>query len=240
MRNGFIFKGFESESFGIFVENPIEIPRAKIRHEEKTVIGSSKVLYIPEGDGIEDGLPALEPVTISVDCVIRAGYSIDEACAWLWGSGELIVCGDADHRRRAFVNNQIDLAKIIRARNDRRFTVDFRCEGWRYKRPAGEKITLNTGKVIQNPGTGAAEPLITVYGSGSGELMVGNRSMMIEGLNGEMHIDSDTRLAWVNDRLVTTQIMRIGGWPILPPGDCAVSWSGGITRVEIEPRWRDF
>ena len=238
MRNSFIFNGINCESLGIFVEDPIAVPIAKERFTEKTVMGSSKVLFLPEG--MEGGIPALDPVSISISCVLRSGYSIDTVARWLRGNGDLIVCGDEGHAHRAIVANQISLSKILRARPDRRFTVEFRCEGWRYHYPPAPPLSLTSSGFINNPGTGPSEPLITVYGSGSGDLMVGSRSLLIDDMNGEISIDCDARLAYEGTELVTNKLTRVEGWPIIPSGSCAVNWSGGITQVVIEPRWRDY
>lgn len=168
MRNGFRFKRRTSEEFGIFVEDPIDIPRAKIAHKEVRVPGNSRLLYMPEGEN--DDLPVIEPVTIPINCVLYDGYSIDDVGNWLRGYGDLEICSDGGRVRKAFVANQIDLAKVIRARADRRFTVQFRCEGFRYNAMPGFDVMYfakDTGVSeityeINNPGTAAAAPLLEV------------------------------------------------------------------------------
>lgn len=238
MRNSFLFKDKNSADMGVRVESPVSIPRAKLSYEQKTVLGSSKLLYIPNGDG--EDLPALESARISVECVLMDAEKVNDVCAWLRGWGDLVLCGDDAHSRRAFVSNQIDLDRVIRANDARRFTVEFQCEGWRYRYPAAAATKLSAPGFIENPGTGTSEPLIQLTGSGSGTLMVGSRSLVIDGMGGSLTIDSDARLAWAGDTLAMGQITRVGGWPILKPGRNAVNWSGGITGVEITPRWRDF
>lgn len=238
MRNDFVFCGKRLSDFGGYVCEPVAIPRAKMAYEEKQIMGSSRLLYLPLGDG--DELPALEPMRLSVGCALRSGRSVEALAAWLRGYGELILCSDEGHSLRAFVSNQIDLEKLIRARNDRRFDVQFRCEGWRYHYPAPAAIALSAPGLIDNPGTGASEPLISVRGSGSGNLIIGGRTLLIDGLDGEMQIDCEARLAWAGGALASGQITRVGGWPILAPGSNSVNWSGGISGVTITPRWRDY
>lgn len=238
MRNDFIFRGQKLSSFGGYICEPVAIPRAKLAYEEKQIMGSSKLLYLPLGDG--DELPALEPVNLSVSCVLRDGNRVEALANWLRGYGELVLSSDEAHSLRAFVANQIDLEKVIRARADRRFDVQFRCEGWRYRYPAPATITLSAPGNVTNPGTAASEPLVEVSGSGNVNLMIGGRTLLIDGLSGTMLIDCEARLAWVGDVLSSSMITRVGGWPILTPGSNAVSWSGGVTKVEITPRWRDY
>lgn len=233
--NHFIFNGIRSDAFGAIVENPPAIPVAQPRMVSQKVTGSPKVLHFTEGP------TALEPVTLSLDCAIVSPSDADIAglCAWLRGGGALVVPGDEHHSRRAWVKNQIDLEKVLRARPDRRFRVEFECEGLRYLYPAAEAHEVAQG-LVENPGSAPAEPLIRITGSGDIDLMVGTSSLVIDGVDGYVMIDCEAQMVYKGDANLGSAVTRLGDWPTIPAGGCMINWSGDVTKVEITPRWRDY
>lgn len=234
MRNAFMFGGEWSTDYGVFVENPVEIILGAERYETARPMGGGAVLHILEGEG------AMDPVTIPVDCVLKSGHSIDALSAWLRGCGPVVLPGDTGHYRNALVANAIPLQKILRARSDRRFTVEFECEGWRYHYPAANPIAMAEPGWIENRGTGMAQPLIKAYGSGNATIMLGDRSLLIDGIDEHVMIDLDAHMTYKDGESWMTRTYRTGGWPVIDRGGCMINWTGGITHVEITPRWRDY
>ena len=234
--NTFIFRDIESDEFGVIVENPSKVPVSQPRVETQKVIGSPKLLHFVEGP------LALDPVTIQLDCALLNpdDQRITEVCEWLRGGGELVIPADPEHCYRAWVKGQIDLQKVIRARPDRRFTVQFECEGFRYQYPAPSPIVRTVGFTIRNPGTAPSEPLIEVTGSGDISLMVGASTLLIDGLDGSCTIDCEAQLVYDGDTNLGASVTRLGDWPTIAVGGTAINWSGDVTQVTVWPRWRDY
>ena len=232
----FIFKGVESSEFGVIVENPVDIVSGAIRAEVQKVVGSSRVLHYTEGDDVMD------PITIEMDCAMLhpEDDTIDELCAWLRGGGKLVTPAAPDFYYNAWIKNQIEFAKILRVRPDRRFVLTFECEPFRYFYPERKALKFNTPGRLGNPGTAPAEPLIWLYGTGDNTLMIGDSSLIIDDMTDYVMIDCDAQIMYREDINLGAKLTRVGDWPRIPPEGCMINWTGGITRLEITPRWRNY
>ena len=87
-----------------------------------------------------------------------------------------------------------------------------------------------------NPGSVYSEPLMTVYGSGDITLMVGMTVIELTGVSGSIVLDSVLKEAYKDTTLMNERMT--GDFPVLNPGMNAISWSGTVTRVVIQPNWR--
>lgn len=95
---------------------------------------------------------------------------------------------------------------------------------------------MQSGQKLFNPWLPAL-PLIHVSGTGEGDLAIGGSTIGITGMTGSITIDSDTQNAYDGTLNLNNNIIVSGGFPVLESGETLVSFSGGITAVEIIPRW---
>ena len=121
-------------------------------------------------------------------------------------------------------------------------TLRFNCRPERFTSDAFTAVTLTTsGGYLTNPTDRESKPFIKVYGSGSGTLTVNGYTISIIGMTDYLHIDCDSQncfrqVAENRNSLIT--LTR--GFPVLKADgtkQSTVSWTGGITSVEITPRW---
>ena len=77
--------------------------------------------------------------------------------------------------------------------------------------------------------------MITVYGNGEVTLMVG---MTIVELDVSGSITLDTPLMEAYSGSTSMNSAMSGDFPVLLPGQNAISWTGNVTKVEILPNWR--
>ena len=96
-------------------------------------------------------------------------------------------------------------------------------------------LTASTSTVT-NPGSVYSEPVITVYGSGDITLMVGTDIVELEGISGSITLDSQIHEAYSGTASMNSAMS--GEFPVLKPGQNAISWTGDVTKVEISPNWR--
>ncbi len=91
-----------------------------------------------------------------------------------------------------------------------------------------------------NPGTIVSLPNIKVIGSGSGSLTVNGQSVSFSDIDGTVTLDSTVQETYqdTGTELISKNSTKTGDYPVLLPGDNAVSFSGGITSLEITPNWR--
>ena len=96
-------------------------------------------------------------------------------------------------------------------------------------------LAQSTGIVI-NPGNVPAEPVITVHGTGETTLMVGMYIVELSDIAGSITLDTPLMEAYSG--MIPMNANMNGDFPLLLPGQNAISWSGEVTRVVIQPNWR--
>lgn len=119
-------------------------------------------------------------------------------------------------------------------------SITFDCKPQRFLRSGEQVISMDAAGYIYNPSGFPALPLITVFGDGAGQLKVGDYVVEILELNDQLTLDCEAGEAyWApygaipqyrNDCISAPQ------FPVLSATD-RISWTGGITKVEIIPRW---
>lgn len=229
MMDWFEWNGRHCTEYGIHVteQPPVTIPSERVTFTN--VPGRSGSLTTLEGDDVFDDL------LLTASCFIADPARIPAIAAWLKGSGTVAFANRQGGFYHARIVNQIPFEKILRGNPHRAFAVNFRCKPFWYQ--AGvEPITLTTsGTFITNPGSVFSEPVITVYGSGEVTLMVG---MTITELEITDSITLDTPLMEAYSGSTSMNNRMSGDFPTLLPGQNAVSWTGNVSRVVIQPNWR--
>lgn len=117
-----------------------------------------------------------------------------------------------------------------------RATLEFDCKPQRYLKQGQFPMSVRSGQTITNQWMPAL-PLIQLAGSGNGQLVVGRSQVGITGMDGALTLDCDVQNAYNGTLNLNNSITISGGWPVLTMGQTAISFSGGITAVEIIPRW---
>ena len=231
MMDWFEWNGVRCTQYGIHVleQPPVTIPSERVTFTN--VPGRSGSLTQLEGDDVYDDM------VLTATCLIADPSRIPEIAAWLRGSGTVTFANRQGGFYHARVVNQIPFEKILRGNPHRSFAINFRCKPFWYLSDVG-LITLTTsGTFITNPGSVASEPVITVYGYGEITLMVG---MTITELEITDKITLDTPLMEAYSGSTSMNSCMSGDFPSLLPGKNAVSWSGNVSRVEIQPNWRSL
>lgn len=137
--------------------------------------------------------------------------------------------------RMAFFQGPLELENIFNLFG--RATVEFNCKPQRFLDSGDTAQTVSaSGGKITNPTAYNAKPLITVYGSGAAILQVGEYVCTLAAIDGSITLDSDTENAYKGVTNLNSQV-TIPEFPELVPGDNDITWTGGITSVEIIPRW---
>nr|DAJ54107.1 MAG TPA: distal tail protein [Caudoviricetes sp.] len=113
----------------------------------------------------------------------------------------------------------------------------FNCNPFLFSK-GGEQTVLipASGGRIYNPEYFVSQPIITVYGNGDGVLSVNNINYNISAIDGYVTINSDVGLVYkgLENKNSTVNFIE---FPTLQVGENIIDWTGGITKVEIIPRW---
>lgn len=230
MMDWFEWNGIRCTEYGIHVleQPPITVPAERVTHTN--VPGRPGSLTTLEGEDVYDDM------ILTATCLIADPSRIPEVAAWLKGSGTVTFANREGGFYFARIANQIEFAKVLRGNPHRSFAVNFRCKPFWYLANV-EPITLTSStSIINNPGSVYSEPVITVYGSGEVTLMVGTTIVELSGVSGSITIDTSLMEAYAGD--ISANSCMNGDFPRLQPGQNAISWSGDVTRIVVQPNWR--
>ena len=117
-------------------------------------------------------------------------------------------------------------------------TVTLLCEPHFYLDTGMHAIEITTQKSLMNIGTDIAEPLIKVYGNGNGQVLINEQVIPLTGI--DQHLTIDTKLQIVHKDGLPAGRKMSGPFPVLGEGQNLISFAGGITKLELTPRWREL
>lgn len=119
------------------------------------------------------------------------------------------------------------------------FTVSFSCQPFRYAVDGQTEMAMPSGGIINNPYPFVSKPMLTFTGSGKGTLTIksedSNTTWSFTDVDG-LTIDSEQMLCYSGTESRNDTVSG-DGFPLLYPGENAISYSGGITAVTVIPRW---
>lgn len=237
--NGFIFGDLATWDFPIVkVEKYPDIHAPIRRYNTFSVPGRNGVLH--------DAEEAFEEIQKTYECYFHADAFVAETAnavkAWLLsgkGYQRLIDVYDQEHYHRAAVREEITFSNWMGRYS--RFSVNFSCDPRAFLISGDSALELSdSGVVIRSPTRFPSHPTIHIYGSAPGELTVGDTTVSILALNGDLTLDSENMDAY---RVADGVLVSCNGmiyapeFPVLQPGENKISWSGGIDHIEIIPRW---
>ena len=230
MNDWFEWNEVRCTEYGIHV---LEQPVLTLPNERVTFVdvpGRSGSLTVLEGDAV------YEDLVLTAQCMVENLERYEEIASYLRGSGHVTFANRPEGYYEARIVNQIPFEKILRGNPHRTFTVNFRCKPFWYAESAPAITVTQSSSFVTNPGNVYAEPVITVYGSGTITLMVGMSIADLSGIAGSITLDTPLMEAYSG---VTSMNSAMSGeFPVLLPGVNAISWTGNVSKVVIEPHWR--
>lgn len=234
------FKGITSMSMNVRVS---KLPDIVIAEERGTAV------EVPGRDGdlwIEDN--SYKSIKLKIEIEINSNADFDAVTAWLSGNGSLILSSLSDYRYEARITDGFDLKNGIYLRGYYRTTVTFMCQPFRYQASNPIMDPITTPGTFPGRGTLPARPVITVHGTGSVNLLINGNSVLFDDIDGTAVLDCEAMMAFDGNGLnISPAVTLLGSdddadeWPVLRPAGEAVNlvnWSGSVTDVVIEPRWR--
>ena len=115
------------------------------------------------------------------------------------------------------------------------FSLSFTCSPFRQLRNIPLIIMTTSGTII-NPGTVYSQPKITVYGTGSRTLTINGKQIILNILQGSLTLDSELKTCHFGNVAQNNRMQ--GDFPVFEVGSNTITLGTGITRIEIEGRWR--
>lgn len=239
--NYFVYNGIRSSDMGVRImsKNVFSAPKYDLAFQ--SIPGRSGDLINPNG--------RFPNVTVSYTCFLPA-KSISELAdkitsvkAWLYTESDryhiLTDSYDTKFQRKAVFNNKLDIADECNKIGA--FTVNFSCQPLRQSLD-GQKKSSHTAKsfVLKNPYPFEAKPYIKIHGSGSGRLIIQttttNAIWSFSDLEDYIECDAEM-MNFYRATVLKNDTVEGEGFPSLGYGNNTISFDGGITKVEIIPRW---
>lgn len=170
-------------------------------------------------------------------------YDVDDIIKFLDTEGTITFSNEPDKYYYFTTLNQIDFEKLLRFKKAK---VTIHVQPFKYSTVESTKIfdfSSNNGSlVVRNNGNIYSKPIITLYGSGTIILSINNLEVMNLALNGgKMVLDTQSQNAYDPETKDFLNRYVIGDFKnlYLPIGKNIISWTGNVTKVEIDfcSRW---
>lgn len=231
-----IYNGRSSKDVGVEIEAYPDYQTPKRSYETVHVPGRNGDLLFDSGSW-ENGVRSY---IVSAGSYERKYYEMAGALSeWLNSATSYARLEDSyepEHYRLAIYLNDVTFTNIFNQGG--RATIEFNCKPQRFLKSGDVPIVLTTSRsTIQNPTAFASLPIIHVYGSGAGSLAVGQCQLSISDIGDGVTIDSELQDAYQGLTNKNHVLTLQNGFPEMPPGLIGIGFSGGITRLEVIPRW---
>ena len=225
------FNGKSSDDLGVFVEKCAPRPLPLRKFEKVSIPGrNGDIIYAED---------AFENVQQSYEVYLSAKrkkiHNAARAVAqWLCVPGykKLEDSYDPYVFRMAAFYGGTEIENILNEFG--RATLTFDCCPQRFLKIGDYREALENGQKLVNPTGFAALPVLFVNCSDGGTLHVGDDELTIDGYTGEITIDSMEMDCYSDDDNLNEYVS--GPFPKLS-GETEITWEGGITAVQIIPRW---
>ena len=242
--NFFIYNGISSKDMGVRISSKDVYSAPKYDLKFQSIPGRDGDLISPNG--------RFPNTTVSYTCFIPA-KSIQELSdkvtavkCWLYTEPDryhtLSDSYDTSFFRKAVFNNKLDFSDEVSKIGV--FTVNFTCHPMRFSHTGQVKTTFTASPfTLTNPYPFAAKPYLKINGRGTGTLTIqsasSNKIWEFSTLNGYTECDSEL-MNFYHDTEPKNDTVSGEGFPIFAPGINTSAFDGGITSIEVIPRWKSI
>lgn len=230
-----IWKGTNSNSVkGILIQSLPPITKPKMRTSTTQIDGK-------DGDVVE--YLGYESYSKQIKIALTRNYDIDEVMNYFNGIGELTLSNEPDKYYIAEIIDSIDYEKLI---NFKTAIVKYHVQPFKYLKD--EKSYTYTKEEnpstedslfleVENKGYEYSKPIITIYGTGTIQLLLNGLSVFDIDMDEEyITVDSEKEDAYFESTLKNRQM--IGVFPKLNPGKNKITWVGDLHKIIVEPKSR--
>ena len=180
--------------------------------------GSSLALY--------QDTETFKPYQRTIEILSKDPEQLTDLYQWLDGYGELEIDDGGYYKARVKTVTK-DTVNIRTGLN--KLTAVFEIQPFLYL--PSETVTLIDGGTIWNPGIDS-DPYLKITGSGSVVLTVNGVAYTV---TVDQYVEIEFPFAWKG---VLNRGRYLSGFPKLQPGNNVISWTGTVTKVLLNGRWR--
>lgn len=115
-------------------------------------------------------------------------------------------------------------------------TLQFTCWPQRFLKSGEWPLTVENGAELRNPTGMTAQPVIELTLTGDAKLQAGDVQIAVAGYTGQMVLDCELQDAY-KDGANLNRYVTAPEFPVLGAGVTKISWTGGISKCVVTPRW---
>lgn len=229
------FNNVSSESLGIQVEHPPGYSFPEKDYEVTHIPGRNGDLYVDN----HSWQNVTREYELSIGDEDVPFYILANRIAkWLTsvsGYARLEDTYEPDYFRYAAFKDGGDIENILQ--HGGRLSVSFNCKPQRYLKIGENPVNISESFTLYNPTPYTSLPLIIVHGSSSGSITIGDYMIDISSITDGMIIDSELQDVYLDDTNLNPVVTLSNAFPKLISGSNLIIFNGGITSVEVIPRW---
>ena len=166
--------------------------------------------------------------------LVRAARAVAEWLEAPAGYQRLEDSYEPDVYRMAYYAGGQDIESILNRFG--RATISFACEPQRFLKSGEVAKSFSAAGTLTNITKFDALPLITVYGTGAGTLTINDNTVSISDIDEYVVLDCELMDAYKGTANKNGTVTLLE-FPVLTPGENSISFTGGVTSVDIVPRW---
>lgn len=234
MRDYIIINGKKSTLLnGLIITSLPPITKPKMRYNAEEIDGVDGDVINKLGYGAYDK---------TFEIGLSYNYKVDDVIEYFNTQGQITFSNEPDKYYNFATLNQIDFEKLLRFKKAK---ITIHVQPFKYSNIESTKIFTFTEEsqnlIVRNNGNIYSKPIITLFGSGTINLSINGIEVFIINLNGSMVLDTQSQNAYDPNTKVFLNRYVAGDFKnlYLQVGANTISWTGNITKVEIDycSRW---
>lgn len=215
---------------GLIITNIPPITKPKMKVNKVEIDGR-------DGDIIEK--VGYESYTKNVGIGLTRNFDIDEIIKYFTGDGELILSDEPDKVYIASIYDDVDYERLLQMR---KATIKFHVQPFKYLKDESKvslNVTTQTSVQVTNKGLEFSKPILMLEGSGTVEIAVNGINIFKYTFpSDEMKVTIDSLKEEAYFDGVYKNRNMLGEFPKLEVGKNTISWTGTLTKIEIQPKSR--
>lgn len=233
--SSFRYREIDSVDYGLIIESYPTINGAELRAERVVVPGRDGTLV--NTDGTYSDIELLYNVSFlspnrDVEDISR------QIKAWLLGGKGLSIISDTYdpfYFRVGTYSGPVSIENILNRAG--KLAVKFTTDPFKYSFDGQEKVEISKATSIYNPFLFDAKPYLKIYGDGKASIAINNSTISINSMTEFLEIDCELMQVYKGLENKNSSVL-ITDFPSLQIGENNISWTSGITKIEVIPRWR--
>lgn len=218
-----------SASLGLRLTAPVDIPVSVRAVDDIEVAGRAGTLTRFTGwQDTEITLDLAVPISGGLDQYRRAAYELTNATT-IGFTGEPGVYRKVKHCEVGQLHRDLAGWGL--------FSTHLTCQPFAYLLDGLQPVTMSASGAITNPGLLVADPIITITGTGTLQLLINDATYQVYSPAGQVTLDSARLVAHVSGRVQTDALT--GPFPVLKPGINRIGLGAGVSKIVIQPNWRN-